>query len=289
MVTKIIIRLVLVILTVPMLSSCAPIDTFNYAIGEEFRDKAVEEATGENITGSAIEKIFGKDKESEEQDNDSGIDEGKTEEENLKEKSSNDTLLYDDFDNLNDYKTTDPDYFYIEDSSAVLNLDRDRPQVLYRNIPSISGDILLSFKAILVDTTNNCEIDIGFSDSNPSENNIENGVVIRFGWRGGDNEHETGTYICNSWIINGKRAYSGLSERIWVEKNEWYVIEVYIRDNEIEIQVFDEANNCIGDAVSIYSPITTDFSYLFIANFDVDDWPTGLGYLDYIEIKELSK
>lgn len=284
MITKIIMRLVLVILTVSILASCAPIDTFNYATGEEFRDKAVEEATGEKITGSAIEKIFGQNKEDEVEDRDSG-----NAEEKIEEKDISNIVLYDDFDNSNDYKTTDPDYFYIEDSSAVLNMDRDRSQVLYRSVPAISGDIILSFKAILVDTTNNCEIDIGLSDTDPSRDSIENGVVVRFGWRGGDSEHETGTYICNSWIINEKRSYSGLSERIWVEKNEWYKIEVYIRDNEIELQVFDEYNNFIDDAISMYSSITKDFSYLFIASFDVDDWPTGLGYLDYIEIKELSK
>ena len=76
-------RLVLVILTVSILASCAPIDTFNYATGEEFRDKAVEEATGEKITGSAIEKIFGQNKEDEVEDRDSGNAEEKIEEKDI--------------------------------------------------------------------------------------------------------------------------------------------------------------------------------------------------------------
>lgn len=55
-------KIILLILAIIfILISCAPAETFNYYTGEEFRDKAVEEATGEKITGSVIEKIFGKE------------------------------------------------------------------------------------------------------------------------------------------------------------------------------------------------------------------------------------
>lgn len=55
-------KIILLILAIIFISiSCVPAETFNYYTGEEFRDKAVEEATGEKITGSAIEKIFGKE------------------------------------------------------------------------------------------------------------------------------------------------------------------------------------------------------------------------------------
>ena len=53
----------IVLATFLFLTSCAPAKTFNYYTGEEFRDKTVEEATGEKITGNVLEKIFNKNDE----------------------------------------------------------------------------------------------------------------------------------------------------------------------------------------------------------------------------------
>jgi hypothetical protein len=183
------------------------------------------------------------------------------------------------------FKSTDPDNFYISEDQAILNLDRSKFQVLYRETPQFDSNLEFTVKGMLKYVESNIDMDIGLSDTNPTSAEIKNAIAVSFGYWGGGRSKQY-SYICAKWIIDGVE-YSTFDpdNPIEIQLGQWYTIKFSIKEGNLILDVYDDNNEIVGSTTQPFIYIFNNLRYLYLSNFDTQDWPKGQGIIDYIKIE----
>jgi hypothetical protein len=188
------------------------------------------------------------------------------------------TILYEDFNNLEEFTSTDPDIF-IEDGKVHWTVHRDGGiQYIYREIQSFNGDFTLTVIGQINSASNNCHVEVGVGDE-PG-----NGVEILFSWFGGGCPIQ-GYNIRTGGILLDIPAHECTTS--W-EKEKWpwiaggteYIASVTVTGND---------GNLFIEGVGEYQGYLTyqgSFDTLYVGLTGGGDWPSCSGEIQSIEISQ---
>jgi hypothetical protein len=182
------------------------------------------------------------------------------------------------------------------ESNVHWHVDRSYDQRMYHIIDPVRDDYKISVDALINDATNNCDVKVGLL------NDVENaedssGLLLQIGYYGGGTPYQhwyacvVGKYSDGTTFTSttGKVEPSGdtWGGYVTISPNKWYTYELVKQNSNWKLIVYDVQGRSVGSISGRLMNSISSPRYVYIGNWDTNDWPTADGKLDNIKINTL--
>jgi len=182
------------------------------------------------------------------------------------------------------------------ESNVHWHVDRIHDQRMYHYIDPVTGDFRIGVDAMISDATNNCDVKVGLL------NEIKNaqgssGLLLQIGYYGGGTPYQH-WYACVVGKYSDGTAFTSTTGKVepsgdtWggyvtISPEKWYTYELVKRNSNWKLMVYDVQGRSVGSISGRLKDDFSSFRYIYIGNWDTNDWPTADGKLDNIKITSL--
>lgn len=205
------------------------------------------------------------------------------------------TIIVEEFNDAGPFTSSAPEHVYVDEqaSRAVLQVRRTEERVLYRTVPTISGDFRLTVTGQFDRADNNCNLHIGLADRVPQLGEHFSGAEIEFSWFGGGCPNNF-THILASWRYPGEGRYMTFQDyecggssgtHIPVNDGTPYTAVLDVHGDTGTLTVYDMCGTLMGSMAGPIEQELGELSVLWLGLIGNGDWPSCSGSIDTVRIE----
>lgn len=211
-------------------------------------------------------------------------------------------VFADDFGTDLGYATSSSTDFLIDTAAGVLRWHARRSvnQYMHKPLPApITGDVSFEAVAEVNSFTNNCEFEMGLSESDAQlyPGRPPYGLYVSIGWVGGGtydlrfhvqaryhHSDDTFTYLTRDGELGAPNSFD---DEVWIWPDHAYRIVMSLRGHVATVMVYDPATGLPMGTLTrdLPSPVGS-FTHVWFGNARLRDWPEATGKVDSFRVVE---
>ncbi|MCF7824089.1 MAG: T9SS type A sorting domain-containing protein [Candidatus Marinimicrobia bacterium] len=206
------------------------------------------------------------------------------------------TEFFSEFNDLTGWTNTDPEEFYLLDSTLYFAARKGDVQHLYYPISILGEDFRIRARFKMTGNSANCFVNIGLArevyDIHDSNSLFDNSIFICPSYTAGSNYgeyHISGFHRdaggSNHSISEGGDWLTGYDGFKNLSTDTWYIGEIIVSDTVWTLTLYDDALNMLYQANNFCPNLAKEFNYVYIGNPTDYNFEYLYGELDWVHVE----